>query len=277
LEQHIEPAALQYPSDVYSSGISWGAAIAGAFVIAALSLILLALGAGFGLSVVSPWSSVNASSASGGGAVVWLIITAALSSAMGGYLAGRLRTRWVALHTDEVHFRDTANGLVAWAVGLVVAAAFLASSAASMVGGTIPGEASNLAAGSAWLDSQHAVVSNAYYIDRLLRPERPIDPVTQVEATRVFDHAVRARDAASAEDIAYLAELVSARTAMGREAAEAQVSQSINEARASHDEMRKNIAHILLWTFVALLVGALCASYAATIGGRQRDHVRAVS
>src|ERR1700729_382937 len=94
------------PGDVNSSGVSWGAVIGGAFVAAALSLILLALGAGFGLSAISPWSNAGFSAAGiGAAAIVWLILTEAIASAMGGYLAGRLRPRWRSIHTDEVHFR----------------------------------------------------------------------------------------------------------------------------------------------------------------------------
>src|SRR5437667_6288909 len=82
----------------YSSGVSWAAVIAGAFVSAALSLILLALGAGFGLSAVSPWSNIGASASSVGNAgIVWLIVMQVIASAMGGYLAGRLRTKWAAV------------------------------------------------------------------------------------------------------------------------------------------------------------------------------------
>src|SRR6202034_3097390 len=116
------------PSDVYTSGVSWGAVMGGAFVTAALSLILLALGAGFGLFAVSPWSDVRASATSiGAAAIIWLILTEAIASSMGGYLAGRLRTRWRSIHTDEVHFRDTANGFLVWAVAVVVTVAFLAA------------------------------------------------------------------------------------------------------------------------------------------------------
>src|SRR6202140_3797482 len=80
--------------DISSSGVSWGAVIGGAFVAASLSLMMLALGAGFGLSTVSPWSNVGASAATAGtAAIIWLILTELIASAMGGYLAGRLRTK----------------------------------------------------------------------------------------------------------------------------------------------------------------------------------------
>jgi len=119
-----------------SSGVSWAAVIGGAVVAAAVSLILLALGTGVGLSSVSPWSNVGTSASTAGKtAIVWLIVSQIIASAMGGYLAGRLRTKWVNIHTDEVYFRDTAHGFLVWAVGLVITAAFLASAATSMVGG----------------------------------------------------------------------------------------------------------------------------------------------
>jgi hypothetical protein len=121
--------------DEHSSGVSWGAVIGGAFVAASISLIMLALGAGFGLSVVSPWSNAGASaSAVSTAAIGWLIVIQVISCALGGYLAGRLRTKWVAIHTDEVYFRDTANGFLVWAVGLVITVAFLVSAASTMVG-----------------------------------------------------------------------------------------------------------------------------------------------
>src|SRR5580704_5040642 len=120
---------VSYPSkEAHSSGVSWGAVIGGAFVAAAVSLIMLALGAGFGLSAVSPWSNVGAS-AIGAAAIVWLIVNEAISCALGGYLAGRLRTKWVSVHTDEVYFRDTANGFLVWAVAVVMTVTFLASAA----------------------------------------------------------------------------------------------------------------------------------------------------
>jgi hypothetical protein len=90
--------------------VSWGAVIAGAFVASAFSLALAALGAGIGLGSVSPWSSNNLSVTTFGIlAAAWFIAIQLFASGIGGYLAGRLRTRWVSVHTDEVYFRDTAH------------------------------------------------------------------------------------------------------------------------------------------------------------------------
>jgi hypothetical protein len=266
--ENIESPAFGRPSDVNSSGVSWGAVIGGAFVAAALSLILLALGAGFGLSAVSPWSNIGASAAAiGAGAIIWLIVTEAISSAMGGYLAGRLRTRWRSIHTDEVHFRDTANGFLVWAVAVVVTVAFLAAGAASMVG---------VETGETTAQGNPA---QAYFVDRLFRSDHPVtsdnDPFIRSEAARIFDYSVL-QDASSAGDAAYLSRLVAAKTGLNPGDAQQRVSDTIAEARQAADTARKATAHLLLWIFVALLIGAFCASYAATIGGRQRDHVQVI-
>src|SRR5580692_8100416 len=161
---------VSYPSkEAHSSGVSWGAVIGGAFVAAAVYLILLALGAGFGLSAVSPWSNVGASASSvGAAAIVWLILIEIVASALGGYLTGRMRTKWALIHTDEVYFRDTANGFLAWAVALVISVTLLASAATSMAGHVAqarPAAPDATTAGS-------AVDPDAYFVDMLFRSDR---------------------------------------------------------------------------------------------------------
>ncbi len=263
-----------HPTESHSSGVSWGAVIGGAFVAAALYLILLALGAGFGLSVVSPWSNVGISaSAAGRAAIVWLILIEIVASALGGYLTGRLRTKWALIHTDEVFFRDTANGFVSWAVALVVSVTFLASAATSMVGRIAQPASAGRNAEAAAMDP------NAYFVDALFRsdhvgPENKVVTV-KAEAGRILANALRLNQM-PAGDQSYLARLIAAETGISQAAAEKWVSDVFAEARQTEDTARKVIAHLLLWVFLALLMGAFSASYAATIGGRQRDHVRAI-
>ncbi len=271
-------------NEAYSSGLSWAAVIGGAFVAAALSLVLLALGAGLGLSSVSPWSNVGASAATvGTAAIVWLIVTQILASAMGGYLAGRLRTKWTTIHTDEVYFRDTAHGLLVWAVGVVITAAFLASSAVSMAGGAaqIGANAGGaaMATGATAQGGDSTPEPNGYFVDTLFRSNRPgsdrNDVSVQAEAGRILANALRQKDVPSA-DKTYLAQLIAAKTGLSQTDAEARVSEVMAQARQAADTARKAAAHLLLWIFIALLIGAFCASFAATIGGRQRDHVKLI-
>lgn len=105
------------------SAVSWSAIMAGTVVAIGTSLILLTLGSAFGLGSVSAWPGVGAKPTTFTiGAGIWLIVMQWLSSALGGYVAGRLRTRWVSLHTDEVFFRDTAHGLLTWGTATIVVA-----------------------------------------------------------------------------------------------------------------------------------------------------------
>ena len=140
----------------------------GAVVIAALSLMLLAFGAGMGFSAVSPWSNSGVSATTlSVAAGIYLLVAACLSSTIGGYLAGRLRRRWAGLHTHEVYFRDTAHGFLAWAFATVIGAAFLASASANIAGGATAGIAQ--AAGQQPA-RQRGGSPLDYYADALLRP-----------------------------------------------------------------------------------------------------------
>src|ERR1700688_1060199 len=119
------------------AGVSWAAVAAGAIVSCAVTLVVLALGIGLGLSVVSPWGGSGVSATTFKiGTGLYLVVVAMLSSSIGGYIAGRLRSRWIGVHNDEVYFRDTAHGFVAWAFASVLGAVLLASPAAHLLGGT---------------------------------------------------------------------------------------------------------------------------------------------
>jgi uncharacterized membrane protein len=260
-------------SGAHSSGVSWGAVIGGAFVAAAFYLILLALGAGLGLSAVSPWSNVGASaSIVGVMAIVWLLLIEVISAGLGGYLTGRLRTKWALVHTDEVYFRDTANGFLAWAVALVISVTLLASAAASMVGRAVPA-VSTVGPAPATTDPI------GYFVDTLFRSDRVVlddgDAIVQTEAGRILTNAIR-QDQMPASDQSYLARLIAARAGTSPSEADKRISDVLAEARQKEDTARKMTAHLLLWFFLSLLMGAFSASYAATIGGRQRDHVPAI-
>src|SRR5579871_4240020 len=133
------PFSVRYSSaktEARTSAVSWSAIAAGVITTIAISLMLLALGAGTGLSSISPWSNEGiAPRTVGTGALLWLAFTAIVSASAGGYIAGRMRTKWVNVHSDEIYFRDTAHGFLVWAVAFVISAAFLASAAATMSGG----------------------------------------------------------------------------------------------------------------------------------------------
>lgn len=258
------------PFDTTSAGLSWPAILAGAFVAAAMWFSLMALGAGMGLSSVSPWPLSGASAREVvPGAVIWIMIVQALSCTLGGYLAGRLRNRWASVHTHEVHFRDTAHGFLVWAVGLVMSVVFLSS-----MGVTIAKEATTAAAEG----------GNDYYVDSLFRADHPVVagqgiPVKNEDAQEAKKEAAAilakalGRTEIAPQDRGYLADMVAAHTGLDRARAEARVNDTVATARQAMDTARKALAHSLYWLFAALLLGAFCGSFAATIGGRQRDNV----
>src|ERR1700688_3129332 len=155
------------------SAVSWGAIAAGAVGAAALTLVLIALGAGLGLSAVSPWSDSGVSASTfKTGTGIYLVIVAVMSSAVGGYLAARLRTKWVGVNTHEVFFRDTAHGFVAWAF-----ATLLSASALSLVTGYL---ANGTAASVGGVASQAARSVNPadIYVDKLFRPDSASQPAS---------------------------------------------------------------------------------------------------
>ena len=152
------------------SAVSWGAVIAGGVASLAVTLVLLAFGIGVGFSVVSPWTDQGVSGTTFHvGAGIYLIVVAMLSSTVGGYIAGRLRNRWAGVHHDEVYFRDTAHGFMAWALATVVGAAMLGGAATHITAGATAGSVPAAAAASA----NSAASPTDIYVDTLLRNDAP--------------------------------------------------------------------------------------------------------
>ena len=137
------------------------------WLLVALTLVLLSFGAGMGFAVVSPWGNSGVSATTFKiGTGLYFIVMAMISSAIGGYLAGRLRTKWVGVQTTEVHFRDAAHGFLAWAAASVLGAVLLASPASSLVAGTLAG-VTQAAANAAQSSPMNG------YVDTLLRSDNP--------------------------------------------------------------------------------------------------------
>jgi hypothetical protein len=266
-----------------ASAIAWPAIFGGAIAAAALTLILLALGSGFGLASVSPWSNSGVSGSTFTIAMgIWLIIVQWLSSGLGGYLTGRLRTKWVGVHTHEVFFRDTTHGFFAWALATVAGAALLASAASSLVGGGVHA-AATVASGAAQGASQGAVQGNpfAYFVDSLFRSDHPnpnsSDQDVRAETARVLGTGIRDGDVPAA-DKTYLAQLLAARTGLSQADAEKRVDDVIAKAKAAEtkareiaDANRKAGAYLSIFTALSMVIGAFIAAAAGALGGQHRD------
>jgi hypothetical protein len=291
LDPTSDEAGLAFNNARPKSAASWGAIIAGALVAISVSLILIALGTGLGFASISPWPDQGMSaSAFSISAVIWFIVMQWVSSLFGGYITGRLRTRWIGTHVHEVFFRDTANGLVTWALATVVVAVILVSSVASGIGGGVKAVTAVASAGAA--GAAHSAVANGagadfrYGIDKLFRapgalPAGSAEPAAaddaRAEATRILVNALTSGGLPD-PDRAYLASLVAARTGMSEADAQRRVDDliaSANEAqtklKAAADAARKDAAEVAIYTALAMLIGAFIASVAAALGGQLRD------
>jgi hypothetical protein len=278
-------AAVEQPSS--RSAIAWPAIIAGAFVAVGATLILVGLGSGLGFAVISPWPDHGVSATAFTiTAAIWLLITQWLSAGMGGYIAGRLRTRWVGTHMHEVFFRDTAHGLVTWAVATALVAVVAAGSVASATRGGA--HAISEAAAAEMHGGEHGMPSpmfagiDGYNLDQLFRssslaPHEAAGADPRQEAAHIAAHAV-ATGTVSDNDRKFLAETVSART--GVPPAEAQkraddfvatILNAATKAKADADLARKVAAETSLYIALSLLIGAFIACVAAALGGQQRD------
>jgi hypothetical protein len=257
------------------SAASWPSIIAGAFVAAAATVILLALGSGIGFASVSPWPYHGASVTTFAiTTAIWLLVTQWISAALGGYIAGRLRTRWMGTHTHEVFFRDTAHGLITWAVATILVATVVAGSFMSAAGG----------AGRAVADAGAAPANSpvsVYEVDKLFRTTNSGGSASLADARMETAHIVAnafVSGSVSDADRTYLTEQVAARTGATQADAQARVdgflatvTQAQAKLKAEADSARKAAAEASLYLALSLLTGAFIASVSAALGGRIRD------
>jgi len=267
--------------------VVWGPIFAGAFAAVAATAVLMLLGSGLGLTLISPWSGESAGLATvATSTAIWLVIVQWLSSALGGYLSGRLRTRWVDVHTDEVFFRDTAHGFMAWAVATLIIIGIVGIHTTMLFGAaaTVAGGAGNAAGQAAQPNNQND--ATGYLVDSLLRPADPArlattgpeaDQAASAQASRILVMGTMQGEVAQ-EDRTYLSSLVAARTGLSQEGAKARVEAVLtkaNELKAkaqqAADDARKVSATAAILGALSMAIGAFIASVAGAMGGRQRD------
>ncbi|MFK3709236.1 hypothetical protein [Leclercia adecarboxylata] len=277
--QYVDPR-LPLPDAGSSSAVSWGAIFAGAAAAASLSLILLMLGAGLGLTSISPWENEGLEADTVGiAAIGWLTFTQIVASGMGGYLAGRLRTKWVSTHTNEIYFRDTAHGFLAWAVAALVSAMLLTTTVSSIVGGSakvvgsVAGGAAAAtvggAAGMASASSDSSSSPMAYFVNSMFRPGAPagtpatpntsVSPDATAPAPAAPAPAAPQQDLSPAqlsevtgiftnsittgqlpqEDRQYVAQLIAQRTGISQQEAEQRVQATYDKAQAKLKETKE--------------------------------------
>lgn len=252
-----------------ASAVSWGAIFAGAAAAASLALMLLMLGAGLGLTSISPWENQGLAAGTVGiAAIAWLTFTQIVASGMGGYLAGRLRTKWVDTHTNEIYFRDTAHGFLTWAVALLVSAVLLTTTISSLIGGSakivgsVAGGATATAVNNAGEGSSMLSKSSMEYFTRSLFrasgstpagnsnasgndamamnqpvPPKAESPAQLAEVTGIFANSIYS-GALPQDDLTYVAQLVSQNTGISQQEAEQRVQAVYDKAQANLKEAK---------------------------------------
>ena len=300
MSSFVSETDIAVPAESSSSAVNWGPIVAGAFAASTLTFTLMLLGSGLGLTMVSPWAGQSTGITTFAvSTAVWLVVVQWLSSGFGGYLTGRLRTRWVDVHADETFFRDTAHGFLAWALATLLVVVVLGSALSAAVGSGVQaastgasGAAMGASAGAAaGTENQTRTDATSYFVDMLFRPAGPAqtaqpgaegDAAAAAQASRILIAGAVAGEI-SADDRTYLGQLVAARTGLSPadatarvDAVLARVEQAKTAAQQAADTARKAGATFALLGALSLIVGAFIASAAAALGGRQRDDDEAV-
>jgi hypothetical protein len=285
---HVGPSPSNPPAATAgTSFVEWGAVLAGAFLAAALSFVLLTFGSAIGLSATSPWPNAGLSAKVVASLAVFWVLAQQIGSFMaGGYVAGRMRSRWHE-RGDEAEFRDGLHGGVVWAVGVVIGAALLLSTAGAVTktGAEIAGRAA--AQASTTSDPMDSV------LDTMLRPTSgtPAPPQvgpqpntqapaqrgrasgddTRAEMSRIMASSVRGTSMTD-QNRTYLAQLVAQRTGLSQPEAEKRVNEAITAAREAADKTRRAGVLTGFVTAASLVLSLGAAWWAGMKGGHHRDN-----
>lgn len=266
-----------------ASAVCWPAIVAGAVVTAALSLLLLTLGTGIGFSVMNPWSTDSSIETTKAATVagMYLSLAAVMASAVGGYLAGRLRHLWLGAHPHEAFFRDTAHGLISWAVATVAGAAVLGSVAAGIVGGAAKDAAYGDIMVQAHVGAYPALTDRLFAYDPVavlkaqggqsnagISRDYEVDRAT---TARILGRSVLHGRALTDDERQNLAMIVAARTGIALSDAEKRVAVVEPDARNAAETARRVAMRLSFWLVASMLAGALASSLGAWEGGAVRD------
>jgi hypothetical protein len=282
------PAVVGVAQD--TSFVEWGAVLAGGAMAAAISFVLLTFSTAIGLSFVSPWADVGASTKVIASLAVFWVMAQQIGAAMvGGYIAGRMRSRWGEPTEHEVEFRDGLHGGLVWAIGVIISAALVLSTAGAVARtGT---EAAGRVASAATANADPL----AYQADVLLRsggtrapgvtpgavaPSGPQAAGTQnadqrAEVVRILARSVAA-GGLSEPDRSYLVGVVAQRSDLPQPEAEKRVNDAYAEAgraaKEAADKARRAAVVTGFVTAASLLVALGAAWWAAQRGGHHRDN-----
>ena len=305
---HHQPTDASQELISTGSYVDWSAILAGGIFALAFSFLLFQFGATLGLSLTSPYLGEGVSASwlaiAAGIWFAWVIVS---GFGAGGYLSGRMRRRADDAASPEVEMRDGAHGLMVWATGVLVGTVLAAIGVSGLLtaGAATVGPVSEAAAEAFPSDylanvmlrsdldepeinsadtaapredgSAAAVAGSGRAGDRQGVGTEAVDPAIQQQIASVIARSVFSGEMAD-RDRRYLVQLVAANTALEPAAVRTRVDEviaEIDEARVQAREAveKARVAGVVYGFIVAatLLVGAVAAFFAATLGGRHRD------
>jgi hypothetical protein len=247
--------------------VDWCAVIAGALIACAIFVLLTTFGSAIGLTLTSPYPG---SGFSGKVATwvtgIWEIWVAVSAFAVGGYFAGRLRHRVGDATEHESDVRDSAHGLVVWAIAALLGTWIVTMTAKDLAHAVGSGSDRNPIAGKA--DPAR------YAADVMLRADRANpagydEPLHKEVATVLAAYATGVN--LTAEDALYLTRVTQAHSGIAQPEAEKRVSAAVQQVRDNANAARRTGVMVAFLTAVSLAVGAAAAWAAAALGGRHRD------
>jgi hypothetical protein len=252
--------------------VQWSAVIAGAIAAAGLSLVLHSFAAAVGLGVSSTAPTWRDASF----ALVFLsglypILAAVASYGFGGYIAGRIASRFES--TVDAEFRDGMHGILMWALATLLTGLLALAAAQSLPRLAAPSGGSS--GPSTSVGGENLI---AYDLDRLFRTDRrPPGDITYArsEAGRILLTTASHRGML-ADDRAHLVRLVAATTGLSAADADARVTDVSARAKENLTRARRSAVLIGFMLGAAALVGAVAAWFAACAAGRHRDGREAV-
>ena len=287
---HVGPSPMASASVRPQTGagfVEWSAVFAGAVLAAALSFVFLTFGAAIGLSLTSPWPNSGGSAKFiAAVAILWIMIQQIGAFMIGGYVAGRLRSRWHETTEHEIEFRDGLHGALVWAVGLVIGAAMLMATAgaAARVGVEVAGKAVATASSTDAMDGvldtmlRPANVAQAQGAPPAGAPTARPQPsgAANTDNTRAEVGRIMARSLANGsmtpQDRTYAAQIVAQRSGIPQPEAEKRVAEALNSAREAADKARRAAVLAGFVTAAGLVVSFGAAWWAAMKGGQHRDN-----
>lgn len=261
--------------------VDWSAVLAGAVISSASLLLLLHFGAAIGLSVANPFKNDVDATAVSIAAAAYFALATVYSVGMGAYFAGRMRARADDSNADEVSFRDGANGLVVWAVGLILSALLSVatlSSAVGAVGGVAATTSQELVAGMVdsvtrvqpQANASEGAASDQASVSRAVSTGRSFDAGEREEFGRLLGVALRDGELAQ-DDRTYLAARIANRTGRAQSDVEAQIDATLQTAQDTAQEAAEIAALAGFWSVFVILVSGLVAWAAGAIAGSHRD------